>query len=38
VKPGEGLSLGLPTPTPIVAQTTAGLSVGLSLPLLNGSF
>lgn len=38
LKPGEGLRLGVPTPTPIVAQTSAGLSMGLSLSLLNGTF
>lgn len=38
LKPGEGLTFGVPTPTPIVANTTAGLSVGLSLSILNGSF
>lgn len=38
LKRGEGLTFGVPAPTPIVAQTTAGLSVGLSLPLLNGTF
>lgn len=37
-KPGEGVSLGLPMPTPVVAQTSAGLSVGASLSFLNGTF
>lgn len=37
-KPGHGVTLGLPTPTPVLAETTAGRSVGLSLSLLNGTF
>jgi hypothetical protein len=37
-KPGEGVSLGLPMPTPVVAQTSGGLSVGASLSFLNGTF
>lgn len=37
-KPGEGFSLGVPTPTPIVAQTSAGTSYGVSLSLLHGTW
>lgn len=37
-RPGEGVNFGLPMPTPVVAQTSAGLSVGASLSFLNGTF
>lgn len=35
---GEGLALGFPAPTPLVAQTSQGLSLGVQLPLLRGTF
>lgn len=37
-KPGHRISLGMPTPAPIVAETRQGLSVGVNLSLLNGTF
>lgn len=37
-KPGHRIELGLPTPAPLVAETRAGLSVGVNLSLLNGTF
>lgn len=37
-KPGHRIELGLPAPAPIVAETRAGLSVGVNLSLLNGTF
>jgi hypothetical protein len=35
---GEGFAIGLPTPSPYLAQTTAGPSVGVNLSLLNMRF
>ena len=37
-KAGEGFAFGLPTPSPIVAQTTQGMSVGAQLSFLNAQF
>jgi hypothetical protein len=37
-KPGHRIALGAPVPTPVVAETRQGLSVGVSLSLLNGTF
>ncbi len=37
-KPGEGLALGLPLPSPLVAQTTQGLSLGVQVPFINMTF
>jgi hypothetical protein len=38
LKKDQGLALGLPMPSPILANTRDGLSVGLSVSLMNGSF
>jgi hypothetical protein len=37
-RPGHRVELGMPTPTPVVAETRQGLSIGVSLSLLNGTF
>jgi hypothetical protein len=37
-KPGHRLELGLPSASPIVAETRAGRSIGVNLSLLNGTF
>ncbi len=37
-KPGEGLALGLPMPSPLFAQTTQGLSMGVQIPFVNMQF
>ncbi len=37
-KPGEGLAVGIPMPSPLFAQTTQGLSMGVQLPFINMQF
>lgn len=37
-RPKEGLALGVPMPTPIVSQTSSGLSLGVGVSLLRGTF
>ncbi len=37
-KPGEGLALGVPMPSPLFAQTTQGLSMGVQIPFINAQF
>ncbi len=37
-RPGEGLALGIPMPTPLFAQTTQGLSMGVQIPFINMQF
>ncbi|MEW6435505.1 MAG: hypothetical protein AB1730_28750 [Myxococcota bacterium] len=36
--PGHRVRLGMPTPAPIVAETRQGLSVGVNVSFLNGTF
>jgi hypothetical protein len=37
-KAGEGLALGIPMPSPLFAQTTQGLSLGVQIPFINMTF
>jgi len=36
--PGEGLQAGLPTPAPLIANTSRGLTLGIGIPVLAGRF
>lgn len=37
-KPGEGVSVGVPSVSPLIAETRAGRSIGVNLSLLHGTF